>query len=302
MKTLYTPFIDVTVNAEWSDWQDYPNGRPNPLYSQEAKEWEVDGLVFGFITLSANKKACWAAQDTMPMDWALPLANDLNAAGKKVIISFGGAVNSDISTYFSTFELVEIYQSFIDDYSAYGLDFDLENGQYNISNICEALKVVTKNNPGVAISFTLPTMPTGLTSTGVNIVKQAHNTGLTFVVNGMAMDYYSAQYRADMGKSAVDAARSIASQLASLSVSGGYSAVAVTPMIGMNDDGSMFKLHDADTLATFAKQNGMNFIGIWDFNRDNPSSYTYVDLTTSSNPEQRVAGEYCSHFVNGLTK
>lgn len=56
MKTLYTPFIDVTVNAEWSDWQDYPNGRPNPLYSQEAKEWEVDGLVFGFITLSANKK------------------------------------------------------------------------------------------------------------------------------------------------------------------------------------------------------------------------------------------------------
>lgn len=145
-------------------------------------------------------------------------------------------------------------------------------------------------------------MPTGLTSTGVNIVKQAHNTGLTFVVNGMAMDYYSAQYRADMGKSAVDAARSIASQLASLSVSGGYSAVAVTPMIGMNDDGSMFKLHDADTLATFAKQNGMNFIGIWDFNRDNPSSYTYVDLTTSSNPEQRVAGEYCSHFVNGLTK
>ena len=57
MKTLYTPFIDVTVNAEWSDWQDYPNGRPNPLYSQEAKAWEVDGLVFGFITLSANKKA-----------------------------------------------------------------------------------------------------------------------------------------------------------------------------------------------------------------------------------------------------
>lgn len=56
-------------------------------------------------------------------------------------------MNSDISTYFSTFELVEIYQSFIDDYSAYGTDFDLENGQYNISNICEALKVVTKNNP-----------------------------------------------------------------------------------------------------------------------------------------------------------
>ncbi|EFV5117738.1 hypothetical protein H3N91_003243 [Salmonella enterica] len=54
MNTLFTPFIDVTVNAEWSDWQHYPNGRPNPLYSQEAIEWGVSGLVFGFITLSAS--------------------------------------------------------------------------------------------------------------------------------------------------------------------------------------------------------------------------------------------------------
>ncbi len=56
MKTLYTPFIDVTVNAEWSDWQDYPNGRPNPLYSQEAKAWKVDGLVFGLLLYQRTKK------------------------------------------------------------------------------------------------------------------------------------------------------------------------------------------------------------------------------------------------------
>lgn len=300
MKVLYTPYIDVTVNAEWSDWQNYPDGRPNPLYSQEADNWKVDGLIFGFVTLSVHKNPCWAGQDAMPKDWALPLANDLNAAHQKVIISFGGAANSDISTHFSSPELVDIYQSFIDDYSAYGLDFDLENGLYNSNNICQALKVIAKNNPQVAISFTLPTMPSGLTSTGLNIVEQAHKAGLTFTVNGMAMDYYDARYSTDMGKAAVDAANSIAGQLQSIGIHGGISVVAITPMIGMNDDGSMFKLKDADTLAKFSRQNGLKFIGIWDFNRDNPSRYTYVDLTTSSNPEQRVSGEYCNHFVNGL--
>lgn len=39
MNTLFTPYIDVTINALWSDWQNYPNGRPNSLYSKQAVEW-----------------------------------------------------------------------------------------------------------------------------------------------------------------------------------------------------------------------------------------------------------------------
>jgi len=300
MNPLITPFIDVTVNAEWSDWQHYPYGRPNPLYSQDAVKWNVDGLVLGFITLSASRKACWAAQDTMPLDWALPLANDLKAANLDVIVSFGGASNYDISTAFSTSELISTYQQAITDYHAAGLDFDLENGLYNINNICNALKTIQKNNPQVRLSFTLPTMPSGLTSTGLEIVKQARDVGLNFVVNGMAMDYYDPQAAQNMGKAATDAATSICNQLAHLSVAGGYSKVAVTPMIGLNDDLSMFRLQDASTLATFARQHSLSFLAMWSFNRDNPSSYSYVDLTTSGNPEQKIPGEYCQHFVNGI--
>lgn len=63
MVTRYTPFIDVSVNADWGDWENYPNGRPNPLYSQNAIEWKTDGLILAFITLAAaNNTACWAAQ------------------------------------------------------------------------------------------------------------------------------------------------------------------------------------------------------------------------------------------------
>ncbi|WP_336221093.1 glycosyl hydrolase family 18 protein [Citrobacter amalonaticus] len=300
MKTLFTPFIDVTVNAEWSDWQNYPDGRPNPLYSQEAINWNVSGLIFGFVTLSASRKACWAAQDAMPLNWALPLANDLNAANLDVIVSFGGAANSDISSVFSVAELVSTYQQVITDYHAAGLDFDLENGLYDIVKICNALKIIQKDNPKVRLSFTLPTMPTGLTSTGLGIVQKVRDAGLNFTINGMAMDYYDPLVSANMGKAATDAATSICRQLENLSIPGGYSKVAITPMIGMNDDLSMFRLQDSTALATFASQHSLSFLAIWSFNRDNPSSYTYVDLTTSSNPAQRFPGEYCQRFVDGL--
>lgn len=305
MSTLYLPFIDVTINAEWSDWQHYPQGRPNPLYAQQAGEWGADGLVFGFITLSPSNKPCWAASDVMPLEWALPLAEELNSQGLKTVISFGGAANPDISTHFSVTELEEIYLATIDMYGAQGLDFDLENDLYDAPKICAALKKVSAKKPDVRISFTLPTLPAGLTGVGMGIVHLAKQSGLDFSINGMAMDYYDEVADADMGKAAVNAAISIHAQLAmvypDLSDAERYAKVGITPMIGQNDDPQgMFKLDDVNTLTRFAKLNPLSFIGIWSFNRDNPSHYNYVDLTTSSNPEQKVPGEYSLLFVSGL--
>jgi len=302
MSTIYTPFIDVTINAEWSDWQNYPQGRPNPLYFTQVIDWDVDGLVFGFITLSASTNtACWGAQPTMPLDWAKPLADELNAAGKNVVISFGGAANLDVSYNFTVDELVDTYESAITVYDAAGLDFDLENGLYDIDKICAALSAVQDDYPEVMLSFTLPTLPTGLTNTGLGIVSKAVDAGLDFVVNGMAMDYYDANYALNMGQAAADAATSIATQLQkyypTASLAELYTKTAVTPMIGLNDDLSIFTLADASLVGDFADQNDLAFLGWWDFNRDNPSKYTYTDLTTSSNPEQTISGEYAQNFV-----
>lgn len=304
MTTYYTPYIDVSVNAEWSDWVNYPQGRPNPLYSQEAVSWNTDGLILAFITLATgNNTACWAAQPSMPLDWARPLADDLNAAGKRVIVSFGGAANSDISSVFSVSELTATYTSVINMYQARGLDFDLENGLYNIDRICEALKNIQTAFPGVVLSFTLPVLPSGLTGTGLNIVRKAVNAGLNFVINGMAMDYYDPNYASQMGQAATDAATSIAHQLASAypdqTPETLFHHVAITPMIGLNDDLSLFTLDDASHVGAFSGQHALAFIGEWSFNRDNPSSYNYVDLESSSNPAQRISGEYAQRFLSG---
>ncbi|CNI05581.1 chitinase [Yersinia ruckeri] len=305
MVTRYTPFIDVSVNADWGDWENYPNGRPNPLYSQNAIEWKTDGLILAFITLAAaNNTACWAAQPSMPLNWAKPLADDLNAAGKSVIVSFGGASNPDISYNFSVEALINTYTLVIEDYCAQGLDFDLENGLYNIDSICQALKSIQASYPSVTLSFTLPTLPSGLTEVGIGIVQKAANAGLKFVINGMAMDYYDPNYATQMGKAATDAATRIAQQLApfypSLGIAELYPKVGITPMIGLNDDLSMFTLNDAKRVGEFAKKNDISYIGEWSFNRDNPSAYNHVDLTTSSNPAQNSSGQYAQSFLSGL--
>jgi chitinase len=298
----FIPFIDTSVNAKWDDWAHYPNGRPNPLYSAEAIEWKVDRLVLGFITLSAGGKACWAAQDSMPLNWSLPLSKDIAPHGLETVVSFGGASNPDISSSFSVKELEDTYNEVVQMYGAKGLDFDLENGLYDVEKICKAVIEVKKKHKNLEISFTLPTMPAGLTGVGISIISAAKNHGIDFSVNGMAMDYYDAEADEDMGKAAINAAKSIKTQLSklypSLSDNELYAKVAITPMIGLNDDvNGMFKLKDADALTEFGELNGLSFLSMWSFNRDNPSDYAYVDLTTSSNPEQRFSGEYCSRFV-----
>ncbi|HEX7913311.1 MAG TPA: hypothetical protein VF534_35190 [Paraburkholderia sp.] len=85
-------------------------------------------------------------------------------------------------------------------------------------------------------------------------------------VNGMAMDYYNRADDSTMGQSAVKAAKSIKAQLQSmypaLSDAELYAKVAITPMIGLNDDYAMFGFGDADTLATFGCQNNLKSLAM----------------------------------------
>lgn len=294
--TAYTPFIDVTVNATWDDWQNYPAGRPGTGYSRDAINWGTDGLIFGFITLSPDNTPCWAAQSSMPVGWAKPLADEINAAGLRTYVSFGGASNADISTTFTVEKLITTYIDTIDSLGASGLDFDLENGLYNINAIVHALATVQSIRPAARISFTLPVMPYGLTTTGMKLLQTARDNNINFVVNGMAMDYYDPAYSSSMGQAAVDAATSIMKQVKSLYPSltdeQCYAKVGVTPMLGLNDDLSMFTLEDAKQLSAFARKHNLCFVSEWSLNRDNPSSYAYVDVGSSSNPQQNQSGEY----------
>jgi hypothetical protein len=90
-------------------------------------------------------------------------------------------------------------------------------------------------------------------------------------VNIMAMDY-GASFSGDMGDYAISAATATQAQVKSafgLSDSAAWKAVAVTPMIGVNDTAvEIFTVSDASQLVTFAKSKGLGWLSMWSAARD----------------------------------
>jgi hypothetical protein len=132
-------------------------------------------------------------------------------------------------------------------------------------------------------------MPTGLTQDGVNLLADAKANGAAVsAVNIMAMDYGSS-FTGDMGQYAIDAATATQAQVKSafgLTDSAAWKAVAVTPMIGVNDVSTeTFAVDDASQLVTFAKSKGLGWLSMWSAARDKQcagGAKSSADATCSS--------------------
>jgi chitodextrinase len=191
--------------------------------------------------------------------------DSLTGAGRKVIISWGGAAGSVLSSCGSTSQAQAMYQSV---YNAYpnisGQDFDIEGG-VNLSVLAPALAGLKAANPSKSVSLTLPVLPTGLVAAGLNIVNAVHNAGLRpDTINVMAMDYGSANDNGgNMLLSAQQAAQATRNQTGD--------NIGITPMIGQNDTaGEIFTLQNATDLANWAKGQGyINRLTFWSLARDN---------------------------------
>ena len=191
--------------------------------------------------------------------------DSLTGAGRKVIISWGGANGSVLSSCGTAAQAQAMYQSV---YNAYpnisGQDFDIEGG-VNMALLAPALAGLKAANPGKSISLTLPVLPTGLVSAGLNIVNAVHNAGLRpDTINIMAMDYGSANDNGgNMLLSAQQAAQATRNQTGDM--------IGVTPMIGQSDtQGEIFTLANASAFVTWARgQTYINRLAFWSMSRDN---------------------------------
>jgi hypothetical protein len=207
----------------------------------------------------------------------------LEAEGGNVRVSFGGEDGTEIASDCSSLaSLVAAYQSVIGEYKLTYIDFDIEGAAVadtaaiNLRN--QAIAELEADDPGLQVSYTLPVLPTGLTSDGVAILQSAKNYGASIAaVNVMAMDYGSS-FPGDMATLAEEAATATAGQVQSvwttLSSAQALAKVAVTPMIGVNDAGTSetFTLADATTLANWAKANGLAWTSFWSATRDSECS------------------------------
>ena len=220
----------------------------------------------------------------------------LRAAGGDVRVSFGGEDGTELASDCSSAStLAAAYQSVIKQYSLTQIDFDIEGAAIaetsaiNLRN--EAIATLEQEDPGLQVSYTLPVLPTGLTSQGVALLQNAKADGASIAaVNVMAMDYGSS-FPGDMATLAEEAATATMQQVQSvwtnLSTSQAYAKIAVTPMIGVNDAGTSetFTLADASSLASWAKSNGLAWLSMWSATRDSECSggaQSYAEATCSS--------------------
>jgi chitinase len=189
----------------------------------------------------------------------------LTGAGKKVIISWGGANGSIQSSCTTASQVQAMYQQAFTAYpSISGLDFDIEGG-INDTVVAQALAGLKAANPSKSISLTLPVLPTGLVTAGLNIVNACHSAGFhPDTVNVMAMDYGSAvDNGGNMLLDAQQAAQSTRTQTGD--------NIGVTPMIGQNDtSGEIFTISNASAFISWAKgQSYINRVAFWSLSRDN---------------------------------
>ncbi|NUO40997.1 MAG: sugar hydrolase [Streptomyces sp.] len=247
-----------------------------------------------FVTDGGGCTPKWGGVTDLASDAVAAQIGALRAKGGDVRVSFGGAAGSELATTCSSADaLATAYGKVVDAYDLTKVDFDVEGGALPNTtantNRAKAIAKLQAQHPDLDVSFTLPVMPEGLTQDGVNLLSNAKSNGVGIdTVNIMAMDYGPA-YSGDMGTYAEQAATATQAQVKSvlgLSDSAAWKAVAVTPMIGVNDVTSeIFKVEDATQLVNFAKSKGLGWLSMWSATRDKQCSggaKTYADATCSS--------------------
>ena len=260
----FAPFVDTSLAPAYD-------------LADTAKKTGVKDFNLAFVTSGGGCDPKWGGSGELGNDPVAQQIPALRAAGGDVRVSFGGANGSELGlACTSADDLAAAYGKVIDQFKLTKVDFDIEGGALPNTEAntrrAQAIAQLQKKHPGLDVSFTLPVMPEGLTPDGVNLVADAKKNGVKVsAVNIMAMDY-GPSYDGDMGTYATKAATATQGQIKkalALSDADAWKAVAVTPMIGVNDvQSEVFQTDDAAELVKFAKEKHLGWLSMWSSTRD----------------------------------
>ncbi|WP_323118226.1 chitinase [Burkholderia alba] len=278
---VYAPYVDVTLY-------------PTPIVDQIGVQQGIQQFTLAFVVAGNGCTPSWGGVQAIGNGATGDLLTAIGAGitnyrakGGEVAVSFGGANGTQLMQACTSVPALQAaYQTVIDTYSLSHIDFDIEgSSQQDLTSVTRNFQAVAllqsaaaAKNRVLHVTLTLPTMPTGLTQDGLNVLNAAIANNVAIdAVNVMAMDYGPSGI--DMGAAAISAGQALYSQLDTAYKSVGqtktsaqlWQLVGVTPMIGQNDtQGEIFTLANAQTLLTTATNNGYGFLGNWSIGRDQP--------------------------------
>ena len=282
---LFAPYIDMLQS-------------PTPSLSGIATAAGQKYFSMAFIVARSGCQANWGGYYTMAQNFAMSDVAALRDQGGDVIMSFGGADGTELALACSTVSTLQAqYQAVIDKYNLTRVDFDVEGSALgDTTSIDRRNKAIAALQAAAAgagkslvVQYTLPVLPTGLTSQGLNLLKNALTNGVNIgIVNVMTMDYGSYYDPNQMGAYAVQAMNATISQMATLygaakTAAQVRSMIGVTPEIGLNDvTPEVFTLSDASTVVSAAQSGGIGMLTFWSTGRDQECPGTPVVSGTSS--------------------
>lgn len=264
-------------------------------------------FTLAFIESSKGKdcRATWNTRQPVG-SWMSASIEALRANGGDVRVAFGGSSNSELAVTCHALSALEAqYRAVIDAYNLSHLDFDIEgktlkNAQASArrNQAIAALQTqYARMGQTLDISYTLPVEVTGLTGSGLSLLRDAVRRGVRIgAVNLMVMDYYSKHAPGDqMGQNAIAAAQSVVRQLQQIyparSTERLWGMLGLTPMIGVNDDlQETFTMQDAQSLVSFAEQQQIPLLAFWSLGRDRPCTSDQTAPHGCSGVEQQPYG------------
>ncbi|EFJ3222585.1 chitinase [Escherichia coli] len=280
-KHVYAPYVDFTLNTI-------------PDLAALAKNHNVNHFTLAFV-VSKDANTClptWGTAYGMQNYAQYSKIKALREAGGDVMLSIGGANNAPLAASCKNVDdLMQHYYDIVDNLNLRVLDFDIEGtwvaDQASIERRNLAVKKVQdkwkSEGKDIAIWYTLPILPTGLTPEGMNVLSDAKAKGVELAgVNVMTMDYGNAICQSANtegqnihGKCATSAIANLHSQLKGLHPNKNDAEIdammGTTPMVGVNDvQGEVFYLSDARLVMQDAQKRNLGMVGIWSIARDLP--------------------------------
>jgi len=309
---LFSPYKDVTINMNWNTYQmqSAAGGSVLPVVGSGSLVStyipKLPAITLAFATGACGSET-WGG--VSGASWATENVIQLYDANLNYVVSTGGAAGTFTCTSTAGME------SFIARYASpnlVGIDFDIEGGQSasDIQSLVSSAAGAQAEYPKLQFSFTLATLGAsdgsygGVNSLGNTVVEDVLGSGLkNYVINLMTMDFGTASSSVCVVTSGIcEMAQSAIQAVKNLEHTYGIPAskIAVTPMIGMNDNtAETFTIADTNTLSSYAVSNGLAGVHFWSLDRDTPCSDTYASPTCNS-ISSTTPLEYTKQFISDL--
>jgi chitinase len=200
----------------------------------------------------------------------------IRGAGGDVSVSFGGWSGRKLGTACRTAAaLAAAYEQVIAAYGLHAIDVDIEHTEFTRATtrlrVVTALRLVQVADPGVAISVTFGSAPTGPDATGRSLLADAASVGFVpFAWTIMPFDF--GVPISDMGATSVAAAQGLHADLMAtfhMDPATAYAHLGISSMNGRTDEADeTVSVTDYQTILAFAEANHLARLTFWSVNRD----------------------------------